>query len=356
MKIAMLASGGVDSSVALKLLKDQGHDVTAFYIKIWLEDDLAFLGQCPWEDDISYVRAICERYDIPLKIISLQQEYWDKVVQYTIDEVRAGRTPNPDIHCNHRIKFGSFYDHIDDSFDKVATGHYAQTEEREGITYLTLSKDSFKDQTYFLSHLTQKQISRALFPIGGYTKQEVRELAKKFDLPNKARKDSQGICFLGTIKYSDFIKHHLGIEKGDLIEWETKEKKGEHKGFWYYTIGQRQGLGLSGGPWYVVDKDVAKNIIYISRNYDSIDKKRDSFEVQDFNWISGAPFEVGSTYPVRVKVRHGEHFYDNAELRIDSENSGTVHLHAIDQGLAPGQYAAFYQGNVCLGCAMISKS
>ena len=356
MKIAMLASGGVDSSVALRLLKDAGHDVTAYYIKIWLEDELAFLGECPWKDDIHYVREICNQCDIPLEIVSLQKEYWEKVVQYTIDEVHAGRTPNPDIHCNHRIKFGSFYEHIDDSFDKVATGHYAQTEEKDGVTYLTLSKDSFKDQTYFLSHLTQEQIRRALFPIGGYTKTEIREIARKYDLPNKARKDSQGICFLGTIKYSDFIKHHLGIRKGDLIEQETGQKKGEHNGFWYYTIGQRQGLGLSGGPWYVTRKDIAQNIIYISRQYHTEDKKRDSFKVEDFNWISGFTFDVGSTHQLRIKIRHGEHFYDDADVYFDTENTATINLNATDQGLAPGQYAVLYKDNVCLGCAVISES
>ena len=355
MKIAMLASGGVDSSVALRLLKEQGHDVTAFYLKIWLEDELAFLGECPWEEDLGYVREICAQCDVPLEIISLQKEYWDRVVQYTIDTVQAGRTPNPDIHCNDRIKFGAFFDRIDDSFEKVATGHYAQVEHTPTRSILKMSKDSWKDQTYFLAHLSQQQLSRALFPIGGYTKAEVRALAESFDLPNKKRKDSQGICFLGTIKYSDFIKHHLGEKKGALIELESGEKKGDHKGFWFYTIGQRQGLGLSGGPWYVVKKDPGNNIVYISRNYHANDKKRDTFYVEDFSWVSGFTFEVGETRHLRVKVRHGELIYD-ALVTFETEDRAKIKLNETDQGLAPGQFAVFYHNDECLGCATISEN
>ena len=264
-KVAVLISGGVDSSVALKLLKEQGYNITAFYLKIWLEDELSFLGSCPWEEDLFYIKQICEKENIPLKIVPFQKEYWDEVVKYTISEIKAGRTPNPDILCNKRIKFGAFLNKFGNDFDKVATGHYAQVEEINGTFHLKRSPDPVKDQTYFLSHLNQDQLKKAIFPIGHLKKSEVRALAEKFDLPNKNRKDSQGICFLGKIKFNDFIKHHLGETVGDIIEFETGKKLGEHNGFWYHTIGQRQGLKLSGGPWYVVAKDPEKNIVFISK-------------------------------------------------------------------------------------------
>ncbi len=354
MKIAVLASGGVDSSVALRLLQEQGHDLTAFYIKIWLEDELAFLGECPWEEDLSYVRAICDARDIPLEVISLQKEYWEQVVQYTIDEVRAGRTPNPDIHCNARIKFGTFYQKIDDSFEKVATGHYARSVEEDGVAYLKTAVDTFKDQTYFLAHLCQEQLKRAMFPIGGYTKPEVRELASRFDLPNSRRKDSQGICFLGTIRYSEFIRHHLGEKSGDLIEFESGRVMGRHPGFWYYTLGQRHGIGLGNGPWYVVRKDVHENVVYISRNYEAIERLRACFYVESPTWLSGFVPPLGQRFGCRIKIRHGEFAY-KAEVLFEEESRATVWLEQPDQGLAPGQYAVFYQEDVCLGCAVIAE-
>ncbi|MCB9637434.1 MAG: tRNA 2-thiouridine(34) synthase MnmA [Myxococcales bacterium] len=354
MKIAVLASGGVDSSVALRLLHEQGHDLTAFYIKIWLEDDLAFLGDCPWEEDMAYVRSICDDLGVPLEVISLQKEYWEQVVQYTIDEVKAGRTPNPDIHCNARIKFGTFYQKIDDSFERVATGHYARWAEEDGVAYLKTAVDSWKDQTYFLAHLRQEQLKRAMFPIGDYTKSAVREMASRFQLPNSRRKDSQGICFLGTIRYSEFIKHHLGERTGNLVEFESGRVMGQHPGFWYYTLGQRQGIGLGNGPWYVVRKDVHENIVYISRNYDAIDRLRACFFVESPNWLSNFSPPVGEKFACRVKVRHGEQMYQ-AEVLFETPERATVWLDKSDQGLAPGQYAVFYQEDVCLGCAVIAE-
>ncbi len=350
MKIAVLVSGGVDSSVALKLLKDQGHDVTAFYLKIWLEDELAYLGDCPWEQDLAYVRSVCEQLQVPLKIISLQKEYWQEVVSYTMKEIKDGRTPNPDILCNSRIKFGMFFNHIDDSFDKVATGHYAQVIEKESLFYLHRAPDPIKDQTYFLSYLTQAQLSRALFPIGHLHKEQVRALAHQFNLPNKDRKDSQGICFLGKLKFSEFIEHHVGQNPGDLIEYETGKKLGTHKGFWFHTIGQRQGSGLAGGPWYVVDKDSHANRVFLSRNYFSSDKKRNSFIVSNCNWVSGVP----TKHALQIKIRHGKQLYDGTVVVL-SDGRWQVTLAQDDQGIAPGQFAVFYDGSECLGSGIISS-
>lgn len=350
MKIAVLLSGGVDSSVAMRLLKDEGHELTGFYLKIWLQDEFSFLGECPWEEDLEFVHKVCEQVDIPLQVLSLQNEYWDSVVTYTIDEIKAGRTPNPDIYCNSLIKFGQFYDKIDSSFEKVASGHYAWIEKSNGKFLLKRSPDPIKDQTYFLSYLTQEQLSRALFPIGKYTKKEVREFAKKYDLPNQSRKDSQGICFLGKIKFNEFIKYHLGEINGDIIDHDTNKKLGEHKGYYYYTIGQRSGLKLGGGPWYVVKKDIANNIIYVSKNVELIDKKKNRFNVTNFNWINGIK---PTKENLQIKIRHGEVFY-NCNLIFKDDNNAEVILDKGDKGIAPGQFAVFYDDDICLGGAVIT--
>ncbi|OIP64151.1 MAG: tRNA 2-thiouridine(34) synthase MnmA [Ignavibacteria bacterium CG2_30_36_16] len=348
MKIAVLASGGVDSSVALRLLKEEGHDITAFYLKIWLQDEFSFLGDCPWEEDLSYIRAVCKQAEIPFEVLNLQTEYWDSVVKYTIEEIREGRTPNPDIFCNSLIKFGQFYDKIDKSFEKVATGHYALVEKRVNKFILKQAPDPVKDQTYFLAYLTQTQLSRALFPLGHLDKKQVRTLAQKFDLPNKERKDSQGICFLGQIKFNEFVKHHLGEIKGEIVEYETNKKLGEHNGYYFYTIGQRSGLGLSGGPWYVVKKDIAKNIIYISRENLS-HRSRSEFYAGKFNWIKN---ELPAEGNYNVKIRHGARFYNCNISFVENENA-LIKIDVPDQGIAPGQFAVIYDNDECLGGGVI---
>lgn len=352
MKVAVLVSGGVDSSVALKLLKDQGHDITAFYLKIWLEDELSYLGDCPWEQDLVYVRKVCAQLDVPLEVVSLQKEYWDEVVSYAIAEVKAGRTPNPDVLCNQRVKFGAFLAKFGQKFDKIASGHYARAVQKNDCSELHMSPDPIKDQTYFLSHLSQDQLAKLLFPIGHLKKEEIRRLAAEFDLATKDRKDSQGICFLGKISFADFLKHHLGEKSGDLVEFETREKVGTHRGFWFYTIGQRQGLGLAGGPWYVVAKDTEENIVYISRNYYAADKVRNSFSVSDCSWFAGVRPEKTN---LQVKVRHGKQLYP-CTTSFKDDTSADVIIDGSDQGIAAGQFAAFYDGDVCLGSGIITQS
>jgi len=351
MNIAVLVSGGVDSSVALRLLKDQGHSVTAFYLKIWLEDELSFLGTCPWQEDLQYVEAVCKQANVPLEMISLQKEYWDKVVSYTISQVKAGFTPNPDILCNQQVKFGSFYEKIDSRFDAIATGHYAQLFSHNNKQELHSAPDTIKDQTYFLSYLQQKQLQRVLFPIGHLQKFQVRELAQQYNLPNKDRKDSQGICFLGKLKFNEFLKYHLGESEGPLIEIETGKQWGTHNGFWYYTVGQRQGIGLAGGPWYVAHKDPEKNSVYISRSYYSPEKHRSSFFIGNCNWISGTPPQATG---LTVKLRHGQHMH-NCTLDYTDNNHALVILKERDQGIAPGQFAVFYEGTNCLGAGIIKN-
>ncbi|MBK8661327.1 MAG: tRNA 2-thiouridine(34) synthase MnmA [Ignavibacteriales bacterium] len=350
MKTALLLSGGVDSSVALALLKEQGHDVTAFYLKIWLQDEFTSLGDCPWEEDIEYCEGVTRKLGIPFEVKTMQNEYWEAVVSYTIKEIKEGRTPNPDIFCNSLIKFGKFFDKIDDSYSKVATGHYAGVEEVDGRSLLKVTPDPIKDQTYFLSYLNQNQLSRALFPISDLKKSEVRKVAAKYDLPTQNKKDSQGICFLGQIKFKDFVKFHLGELPGDMIDVDTGKNMGKHSGYYYYTIGQRSGLGLSGGPWFVVQKDITNNIIYISRENESIDRERDKFHVTNFNWFAGIPPE--DFEGLKVKVRHGPNYYD-CTLEFESETSALVTINKPDKGIAPGQFAVFYQNGYCLGGSLI---
>ncbi|XP_044472885.1 tRNA-specific 2-thiouridylase MnmA [Mangifera indica] len=365
LKIAVLVSGGVDSSVALRLLHAAGHSCTAFYLKIWFQEDFEnFWSECPWEEDLKYARAVCDQVDVPLEVVHLTDEYWENVVSYIIEEYRCGRTPNPDVLCNTRIKFGAFMDTINSlEFDYVASGHYANVvhsaaDQMDELSVLELSKDMVKDQTYFLSHLSQAQLKRLIFPLGSMQKNEVRKLATKFDLPNKDRKDSQGICFLGKIKFSEFVSRHIGEMEGVMLEAETGDFLGKHRGFWFYTIGQRQGLRLPGGPWYVVEKDVKKNVVFVSRNYFSFDKKRRLFRVGSLRWFSGSPPE--DINQLQCKVRHGPGFY-NCSLTIEQSEDGhgdiaVVHLSEDDQGLAAGQFAAFYQGRKCLGSGIILES
>jgi tRNA (5-methylaminomethyl-2-thiouridylate)-methyltransferase len=349
MKIAMLFSGGVDSSVAMKLLQEEGHDVTAHYLKIWLEDEMAFMGDCPWEEDMAYVRQTCDQLGIPLKVVNMQQEYFDTVVEYTINELKAGRTPSPDIMCNQNIKFGLFFKKMEAGYDKVASGHYAQIQEVQGKYLLKEAPDTIKDQTYFLTYLSQEQLSKIIFPIGKYSKEEVRLLAEKYQLPAKSRKDSQGICFLGKIKYNEFIDYYLGEVKGEIIEIETDKVLGQHKGYWYHTIGQRQGLGLGDGPWYVVKKDLEKNIVYVSKQKKSDEVLRDELIATNINWIPEQPSETS----LKVKLRHGPRKY-NCTIEYIDQSTARVKLDVQDQGLAAGQFAIFYCEDYCLGGGMIN--
>ncbi|XP_057539097.1 uncharacterized protein LOC130817421 [Amaranthus tricolor] len=365
LKVAVLVSGGVDSSVALRLLHEAGHSCTAFYLKIWFQEDFEnFWSECPWEDDLGYAKAVCDQVDVPLEVVHLTDEYWEKVVSYIIEEYRNGRTPNPDVLCNTRIKFGAFMDAISGmDFDYVASGHYANVIHPSGgevnkASVLELSSDMVKDQTYFLSHLDQSQLKRLIFPLGRLSKDEVRKLATDFVLPNKDRKDSQGICFLGKIKFSDFVARHIGEKEGVILEAETGDFLGKHRGFWFYTIGQRQGLRLPGGPWYVVQKDTKNNVVFVSRNYYSVDKRRRVFRVGSLKWLSG--LLLNNVSELQCKVRHGPNFYNCSLTMEPSDNCNgdvaVVHLSEDDQGLAAGQFAAFYQRRTCIGSGIILES
>jgi tRNA-5-taurinomethyluridine 2-sulfurtransferase len=358
---AVLLSGGVDSSTALwELTRDPANDVVAYYLKVWLEDELDYLGDCPWEEDLSYARQVCDAAGVALNVVSLQLEYYDRVVAYAIEELRGGRTPSPDIFCNERIKFGAFFDHLSAEGNrdsdtgaltpelKIATGHYARITGEGDHVLLRRAPDPVKDQTYFLAHLCQDQLRQIDFPIGSMTKAEVRERAIKYDLPNKDRPDSQGICFLGKVRYPEFIRHYLGERPGPIVEAETGTVLGHHRGYWFHTIGQRQGLGLGGGPWYVVGKDLATNTIRVSNSDAANNRARSVFDVEDLSWTWRAPADG----EVVIKIRHGPALID-ASIEWLDESRIRVRMQSPDRGVAPGQFAVFYDGDICLGCGRI---
>ncbi|WNY66106.1 tRNA 2-thiouridine(34) synthase MnmA [Borreliella andersonii] len=352
MKIAVLLSGGVDSSVALYRIINRGYsNIKCYYLKIWVEDELSYIGNCPWQEDLNYVEAICNKFNVPYEIINFQKEYYNKVVNYTIEELKNGNTPSPDIFCNQRIKFGAFFEKINSQYDLVVTGHYAKIQRKENNFFLKQAKDKVKDQSYFLSHLSQKQMSRLCFPLGTLLKSEVRQIAKNINLPNKDRKDSQGICFLGKIKYNEFIKYHLGEKKGNIIEKETGKIIGIHNGYWFFTIGQRRGIRLSNGPWFVIEKDLENNIIYISHNENYLKQAKRKFLVHEIHWINDTP----STFEnFKIKIRHGEKKY-SCKLKLITNNLMEISLNKKDSGISPGQFTIFYKNTECLGGAKIFK-
>lgn len=351
-KIACLVSGGVDSSVALHLLCEAGLKPHLFYIEIGMNEK--GFQDCPAEEDIEMVNWQAKHYGLPLERVSLHKEYWDYVVRYTLDTVRQGLTPHPDIMCNRLIKFGFFNEYWGHEFDAIATGHYATKALVDGREYLATAKDPVKDQTDFLAQITYAQLEKALFPVGELPKKEVRRIAEEQKLVTAHRKDSQGICFLGKINYNDFIKQHLGEKPGLIINIEDGNVLGEHRGFWFHTIGQRKGLGLSGGPWFVVKKDIPNNIIYVSRGYDPELQYGNIIDLNEMHYISGDPMpkEV-QTMPISFKVRHTPEFSRGRLIR--HEHGFRVESQEQIQGIAPGQYCCIYSedAKLCYGSGMI---
>ena len=274
MNIAVLLSGGVDSSVAVHLLNEQGYRPSLFYIRI--SSDEAGTMDCSMEEDVEICQSVSRRYGLPFELVDLHHQYWDEVVGYMMEKLRQGFTPNSDVMCNRLIKFGCFERQIGQFFDATATGHYAQIIDHEGTVWLGTAVDTLKDQTDFLAQVDELQLSRTLFPIGGLMKSEVRRIAETAHLVASRRKDSQGICFLGKTHYPDLVRRYLGIRKGDVIEKETGRRIGYHQGYWFYTIGQRKGLGFSGGPWYCSRKG------YCSERYLCIPWLRYSLAVWPF--------------------------------------------------------------------------
>ncbi len=370
-KTAVLLSGGVDSSVALlRLVRGGERDVTAFYLKVWLEEELRGLGECPWQEDLAHARSVCAEAGVALEVVALQREYRERVVAYALDELRAGRTPSPDVLCNRRIKFGAFLEAIGGEYETVASGHYARVVETASGRRLARAADRAKDQTYFLSQLTAEQLDRCRFPVGDLAKGEVRGLARSWSLVTAERPDSQGICFLGEIPFDAFVRFHLGERPGEIREAGSGRLLGEHRGHWFYTLGQRKGLGLSGGPWFVVEKELATDTIWVVHAAGLVERAPGSFVVPEPHWIAGESppgleptarcqplFREPEGQParcqplfreLRVKVRHGP---ATPACTVEPRADGglVVRLERPDPGLAPGQFAVFYDGEICLG-------
>lgn len=353
MKIAVLISGGVDSAVVLHLLHEAGHELHPFYIRIGMDNGE---GDCSAEEDIEMCTLITKQYGLPLEVVSLHQEYWDNVMAYALRTVKEGRTPNPDMMCNRMIKFGYFEQRWGREFDMTATGHYATTQQVNGITYLGTAVDPVKDQTDFLAQISYEQLCHLMFPIGNLPKEEVRHIAQEVKIPNAYRKDSQGICFLGQINYNDFIRRHLGVKKGPIIEIETGRKLGEHNGYWFHTIGQRKGLGLSGGPWYVVKKNVRDNVIYVSNGYGTEKQYGRIIHLDEMHFISGNPWpENGDPVNITFKNRHTPVFM-NARFTHLHDKEWVIESEQDVQGIAPGQFAVIYdeQHKLCYGSGVIT--
>lgn len=368
-RIAVLLSGGVDSSVVVYELARHGLHPDCFYIKIGPEEQEEW--DCSSEEDLEMATAVARRYGCKLQVVDCHKEYWSQVTRYTMDKVKAGFTPNPDVMCNRLIKFGAFHEKMGHLYDLIATGHYAQTEWIDGRKWLTTSPDAVKDQTDFLAQIEGWQLQKAIFPIGHYVKNEVREIAEREHLINAKRKDSQGICFLGNIDYNEYVRRYLGEQVGDIIEMETGKKIGEHRGLWFHTIGQRKGLGLGGGPWFVIRKDVEHNVLYVSHGYDPESAYKRDFMIHDLHWLTARPERESSYHdagvpdtwiPVTFKIRHTPEFHSGymewLSPSTEGSDSGAAMIHSAEKihGVAPGQFCVIYdeQHHRCFGSGEIT--
>jgi tRNA-specific 2-thiouridylase len=349
-RIAVLLSGGVDSAVVVYELAKMGLHPDCFYIKIGPEEEEEW--DCSSEEDLEMATAVAHKYGCRLEVVDCHREYWEKVTRYTMDKVREGLTPNPDVMCNRLIKFGAFHEKRGHDYDLIATGHYAQTEiDEQGRKWLCTSPDPVKDQTDFLAQIYDWQLEKALFPIGHMMKEEVRQIAEREHLVNARRKDSQGICFLGKIDYTEYIRRYMGEQRGDVIELETQRRIGEHRGHWFYTIGQRKGLGFGGGPWFIVKKDVAANVLYVSHGYDPDTAYRQDFPIHGFHSLNGM-MPAGQ---VTFKIRHTPEYHE-ATLEQTGPGAYTVHSRDRIHGVAPGQFCVIYDSDHhrCFGSGEIT--
>ena len=354
-KVFVGMSGGVDSSVSAALLKREGYEVTGVFIKAWHPDFLP----CSWKDDRRDAMRVCASLDIPFMTFDLEKEYKRDVVDYMIREYGEGRTPNPDVMCNKSIKFGAFLNRaLELGADFVATGHYAQVVETthgDTIQYKLLeSRDTQKDQTYFIWNLNQKQLKHVLFPVGEFEKSHVRALAKQFNLPTFAKKDSQGLCFMGKVDIKDFLENYFKSEKGEVRD-EQGAVIGEHDGAWFYTIGERHGFKIvnespTETPYYIVDKDVKRNILTVSHREPTTEllKPIQSLSLSDINWVRKIPTP---TTPIDARIRYRQ---TPVACRVIAEDTtATVYFEEPQSIVSLGQSMVFYKEGECLGGGII---
>ncbi|MEW6312124.1 MAG: tRNA 2-thiouridine(34) synthase MnmA [Pseudomonadota bacterium] len=349
-------SGGVDSSVSALLLLEQGYRVEGLFMKNWEEDDGT--EYCTAKEDLADAQAVCDRLGIKLHTANFAAEYWDNVFEHFLAEYKAGRTPNPDILCNREIKFKAFLDYaLMLGADLIATGHYVRRRDTEGRSELLKGLDPNKDQSYFLHAVAGEQLAKSLFPVGELEKPEVRAIAERHDLATARKKDSTGICFIGERRFSDFLKQYLPAQPGDI---ETTEGKviGRHHGLMYHTIGQRQGLGIGGlkdagdEPWYVVEKDLARNALIVGQGNDNPRLFARALSVSEIYWVN--PIEVVRPLRLAAKVRYRQ---DDQPCTLEPAADGyRVVFDTPQRAVTPGQSVVFYDGDICLGGGVIEHA
>lgn len=358
-RVVVGMSGGVDSSVTALLLKQAGYDVIGIFMKNW--DDTDENGVCTATEDYKDVAAVAEQIGIPYYSVNFEKEYWDRVFEYFLREYRLGRTPNPDVMCNKEVKFQAFLDYaMNLGADYVAMGHYARVEKDEnGVVHLLRGVDNNKDQTYFLSQLNQHQLEKAMFPIGHLEKSEVRKIAEEFELTTAKKKDSTGVCFIGERNFNEFLSNYLPAKPGKMVTLDG-EVKGEHAGLMYYTIGQRQGLGIGGGgktndPWFVVGKDLSTNTLYVGQGFHHENLYSDSLEATDiqFNTDEEKPLEFECTAKFRYRQQDTE---VRVVLNKEDRTKAKVYFAEPVRAITPGQAVVFYDGDICLGGGIIDKA
>lgn len=348
-------SGGVDSSVAALLLKQQGYVVEGLFMKNWEEDDSD--THCSAAQDLADAQAVCDQLGIHLHKVNFATEYWDQVFENFLEEYQSGRTPNPDILCNKYIKFTAFLDYAKQlGADFIATGHYAQKNETEHFTQLLRARDSNKDQTYFLYTLNQHQLKNTLFPIGHLEKPEVRRIADEAKLPNHQKKDSTGICFIGERHFKEFLSRYIPAQPGDIVT-DGGKKIGKHEGLMYYTLGQRQGLGIGGlkntseSPWYVADKNLTTKELIVVQGHDHPLLFAKGFVCKKIHWIANAPT---LPYTCTAKIRYRQ--IDQAcHIEVITDEIQHIYFDEPQRAVTPGQSAVFYDNEVCLGGSIIES-
>jgi tRNA-uridine 2-sulfurtransferase len=355
MKIVVGLSGGVDSAVAALLLKRAGHEVVGLFMKNWEDDDDD--AYCSTREDLVDAVSVAERIGIEVEAVNFAQDYRDRVFASFLAEYRAGRTPNPDVLCNAEIKFKAFLDHaLALGAERIATGHYARVEERDGRYVLLKGADPGKDQSYFLHRLTQAQLARTLFPVGHLHKSEVRRIAREAALPNHAKRDSTGICFIGERPFREFLSRYLPREPGPMVTPEG-EHLGEHIGLMYYTIGQRQGLGIggrrdaAGEPWYVAGKDMANNTLTVVQGHDHPLLRRSRLRAADASWVAGEPPAADGGLAAKTRYRQPD---SACRLAVETVASFELEFLGPQWAVTPGQSAVIYRGEVCLGGGVIA--